>query len=103
MAVNRTSRRVCKTKKAQGLSLNVVIIAAIAIIVLVVLIYIFSSRIRGFADQTDSSTAQVEERFCWKSGGTCATRDASGDVVCADGKNPDTSKNWIDCAIGCCK
>lgn len=41
------------TKKAQGMPLNVIIIAVICLIVLVVLVLIFSGKIKGFGKGTD--------------------------------------------------
>ena len=43
-------------KKAQGLSINVIIIVAIALIVLVVLIAIFTGRLGGFVGGIESTT-----------------------------------------------
>ena len=43
-------------RKAQGLSINVIIIAAIALIILVVLIAIFTGRIGGFSKGIDDAT-----------------------------------------------
>ncbi len=45
-------------KKAQGLPLNVIIIAAIALLVLVVLAVIFLGRSGGFAESTKSCATQ---------------------------------------------
>ncbi|MBS3130986.1 hypothetical protein J4212_01000 [Candidatus Woesearchaeota archaeon] len=39
----------CMNKRGQGLSVNVIIIAAIALIVLVVLVAIFTGRLGGFS------------------------------------------------------
>lgn len=47
-------------KKAQGLSLNVIIIAAIALIVLVVLVAIFTGRMGDWT----SGLRKVETRYC---------------------------------------
>ena len=43
-------------KKAQGLSINVIIIVAISLIVLVVLIAIFTGRMGGFVKGVDTSS-----------------------------------------------
>lgn len=45
-------------KKAQGLSMNVIIIAAIALIVLIVVILIFTGKIRTFSGESDSCTSR---------------------------------------------
>ena len=49
-------------KKSQGISLNVIIIAAIALIVLVILILIFTGRIGLFTREVNA---------CTNAGGTC--------------------------------
>jgi hypothetical protein len=49
-------------KKAQSISINTIIVAAIALIVLIVIILIFTGNLRGFRENTDS---------CIKNGGEC--------------------------------
>jgi Na+-transporting methylmalonyl-CoA/oxaloacetate decarboxylase gamma subunit len=49
-------------KKAQGLSLNTIIIAALVIMVLVILILVFTERMGNFSSQSES---------CQAKGGTC--------------------------------
>ena len=49
-------------KKAQGISMNVIIIAAIALLVLVILSVIFIGRMGSFGEQTGA---------CDQQGGTC--------------------------------
>jgi len=67
-------------KKGQGISLNVIIIAAIALLVLVILSVIFIQRAGVFSDETSGTT------FCEQTlGGACASLDASGNPVsCGD-------------------
>ena len=69
------------SKKAQGLSLNVIIIAVIAIVVLVVLIIIFTGKTRLFGKATTN---------CESKGGHCSAGPC----------NPDTeiSLYGTDCA-----
>lgn len=62
-------------KKAQGISLNVVIVALIAIIVLVVLIVIFSGRTKFFGE-----TIQT----CESKGGSCRA-DTNDNGQCPTG------------------
>jgi len=65
-------------KKAQGISLNVVIIAAIAIIVLVVIVVIFGSRVKLFGKGISACE------------GACAqTKDLCGDRAAIPAKNCD--------------
>jgi competence protein ComGC len=49
-------------KKAQGLSLNTIIIAALVIMVLVILILVFTDRMGNFSSQAES---------CQAKGGAC--------------------------------
>jgi len=50
-----------KIKKAQGMSINTVIIAAIALIVLVVLVAIFTGRIGMFSKGIGETSANCQE------------------------------------------
>jgi hypothetical protein len=51
-------------KKAQGMSLKVVIVAVIALIVLVVLILIFTGKIKFFGTQAGETAAQFTGKRC---------------------------------------
>ena len=55
-------------KKAQGISMNVIIIAAIALIVLVILSMIFIGRMGSFSEASED---------CRKLGGTCNAEQCS--------------------------
>ena len=55
-----------KSKKGQGISINVIIVAAVALIVLVVLIAVFTGRIGIFGKELDKQTMPK----CTDSGGT---------------------------------
>lgn len=59
-------------KKAQGISLNVIIIAAIALLVLVVLSVILLGRMGQFGEQSQN---------CENKGGRCATTCGIGDAA----------------------
>ncbi|MFH0867795.1 MAG: hypothetical protein V1831_00625 [Candidatus Woesearchaeota archaeon] len=50
-------KRCMMSKKAQGLSVNVIIVAAIALIVLVVLVAIFTGRLGGFSKGVRETTS----------------------------------------------
>lgn len=50
--------------KAQGLSLNVIIVAALGLIVLVLLIVIFSGKMGDFSSGTESATSIATSGFC---------------------------------------
>lgn len=51
----RMIMKIFNTKKGQGLSMNVIIIAALALVVMVVLMAIFTGRIGSFGKGVDSS------------------------------------------------
>ena len=74
-------------RKAQGLSLNVIIIAAIALIVLVVISVIFASRSQIFGTET---------RSCTNKGGTCR------DDGCLDNEAKIGDSTNTDCPNECC-
>ena len=58
-------------KKAQGLSLNTIIIAALVIMVLIILGLVFMGRMGTFGQKQDS---------CIGKGGTCRTECAEGEM-----------------------
>lgn len=78
-------------KKAQGLSVNTIIIAAIALIVLVVLIAIFTGRFGLFSKGLDQAT-----NICKLPG--------TNRVCCSTGNTlPDPpGEKWSDCEEKCC-
>jgi FtsZ-interacting cell division protein ZipA len=54
-------------KKAQGMSMNLIVVAAIALLVLIIVVAIFGSRMGKFAKNSDDCAAQ---------GGSCEDGDA---------------------------
>ena len=85
-------------KKAQGLSLNVIIIAAIALIVLVVLVMIFTGRMGGFTGTIAMCSNQGGE--CVTSGGCTSTVGNEAEASCdGDPTNPNPPGNKPDCCI----
>ncbi|MEK6943186.1 MAG: hypothetical protein AABX00_03940 [Nanoarchaeota archaeon] len=83
-------------KKAQGISINVIIIAAIALAVLVVLFAIFTGRIGGFSkgvSETDTC-AQKCSALNMQKLGDIGPGECSGTPI--GGKYSDTPTN------GCC-
>tara|TARA_Y100000310_G_C19957045_1_gene479523 strand:- start:142 stop:402 length:261 start_codon:yes stop_codon:yes gene_type:complete len=80
-----------KPKKAQGLSLNTIIIAAVALIVLVVLVMIFTGRMGGFS--TGVSRCENQGGRCLNAGttptltgGNCPADYREVPGVCSEGK-----------------
>ncbi len=91
-----------KSKKGQGMTLNVVVVAAIVLLVLVVLVLIFTGKISVFSG---------ESAKCVTNGGTCKdiptgkTADAACDK--ANLEAPLNAKCYkvdgsVDTAKGCC-
>jgi hypothetical protein len=78
-------------KKAQGMSINVIIIAALALLVLVVLAIIFVGRIGIFGEKTAA---------CESVGGTCYVTCPTGTTAYTGGaKCPDADGATQRCCI----
>ena len=84
-------------KKAQGISMNVIIIAAIALIVMIVLIAIFTGRIGKFQQEAAAGEERAKEQIC-ATQGTCA-------ASCGEGfrEISGPAGGWIDCTDVCCE
>jgi flagellar basal body-associated protein FliL len=81
-----------KNKKAQALSLNTIIIAALVLLVLVVLAIIFGTRARDF---------NTGQRSCDSKGGKCSLTACSEmepihATISTDGKSPDCKEKYMD-------
>ena len=59
-----------KSNKAQGMSVNVIIIAALALIVFVVLAVLFTGKTKNFSQTIES---------CSSKGGQCLSKEQCGD------------------------
>jgi hypothetical protein len=51
-------------KKAQGMSMNVIIIAVIALVVLIVLVLVFTGKTKFFGKQTSDTASQFTGQRC---------------------------------------
>ena len=59
-----------RNKKSQGLSLNVIVIAAIVLIVLVVIWFIFTGKMKSFSEETEKCPGGVRSKIpCDKEAG----------------------------------
>ncbi|MFH1850348.1 MAG: hypothetical protein ABH879_09305 [archaeon] len=89
-------KAIMRSRKAQGISLTVIIIAAIALVVLVVLIAIFMGKISLWGDDYDETQAGALENVCAKQGGICRP-DCTAFITPPSG-------GWIDCSSSqkCC-
>ena len=83
-------------RKAQGLSLNTIIIAALVLVVLIILIVIFSGRMNIFGDVYDQSDDEAKGRLCatYQGGGRCVGIDDD----CPDSTVLASNIDWIDCS-----
>lgn len=89
------------SRKAQGMSLNVIIVAVIALIVLVVLAVIFAGKVKFFGGQTQSTATQYSGQKCKIPG---VTAECSSDPAdCQKRGGSFDSRQFEDCAsAGCC-
>ena len=86
-------------KKAQGLSINVIIIVAIALIVLVVLVAVFTGRLGGFVKGVDeTATCQAS---CTAFG---MTKGEAADAAACAAPNRYAAGTYRDVTVGkvCC-
>lgn len=82
-------------KKAQGLSINVIIIVAIALIVLVVLVAVFTGNLGSFSKTIGSTTGDAT-KTCSEQGGTFKVQSAcTGKTII-----PSDSKSGEVCCVG---
>ena len=77
------------TKKGQGMSLNVVIIAALALIVLVVLTAIFISRMNTAAEKSNQNDELALGNVCVQ------PRADYGQVKCTEVQNCNADDGWV--------
>lgn len=91
-------------KKAQGLSLNTIIIAAIVLIVLVVLWAIFTGRMGVFAKGIKDTETQLKCTDDLIGGQESKERDINGNLICPDGssKLPGKFADITDDVSICC-
>ena len=81
-----------KSKRAQGMPINVIIIAALALIVLVVLAVIFTGRVKIFSESLQSCAAK--QGSCEQYRGTQPKCPSSNQAVIT---NTDCEKNKVCC------
>jgi hypothetical protein len=76
------------SKKAQGMSLNVVVVAVIVLIILVVLIVMFSSKIKFFGTSTVSCANKGASAVCKSVPPGCGEDDLTHRGTDCDKMNP---------------
>ena len=88
-------------KKAQGMSLNVIIVAVIALIILIVLVLIFTGKLKLFGAQTSQTSAAYTSDKCEMPG--LNNRCNTGPDDCKSmGGSYDSTHEYSDCAYECC-
>ncbi len=89
-------------KKAQGMSMKVIIVAVIALIVLVILVMIFSTKASKFTKETDKTSSQYGSNNC-KIPGTGRECSFSKEECESTGGIYDDrgGQGYTDC-FGCC-
>lgn len=90
-----------KSKKADGMTLNIIVVAALALIVLIVLTAIFAGKIKTSSDKGDQSTGETLSKVCASLGGYCWTGKNIGGCAVQPGGSSD-GKGYIDCSGMCC-
>ncbi len=88
-------------KKAQGMSLNVIIVAVIVLIILVVLVLIFSGKIKFFGAQTSDTSSKYTSNKC-EIPGTNNECWSSPEDCTAKGGSFDERTEYSDCPGSCC-
>jgi hypothetical protein len=76
-----------KGKRAQGLSLNMIVVGAIGLVVLVVIITIFTSGMIGIQED-------LKDKTCCSPKGGCEDKNIGGEVVTGS-SCPDTVPNLV--------
>tara|TARA_Y100000034_G_C6714605_1_gene315814 strand:+ start:296 stop:574 length:279 start_codon:yes stop_codon:yes gene_type:complete len=79
-------------KKAQGISLNVIIIAAIGLVVLVLLVAIFTGRINVFGTGVEKTTEAGIRNVCLSENKVCTDEQPDGYV-----ETSVPAGGWVDC------
>jgi len=85
-----------KSKKASGLSLNMVVIAVLAMVVLVVILAIFGNKMRQSSQEQESAVSNFNEGICNIGGNRCfGESESNSDTIV----KIDTCRtgNYIDC------
>ncbi len=86
-------------KKAQGMSINVIIVAALALVVLVVLFAIFTGKLGIFTKGEGTAREGATSCICATNGGSCS------EIEGATSTPPDPAAKcpiWTDCGNDKC-
>ena len=91
-------------KKAQGMSLKIVIIAALALIVLIVLVLIFTGKVKVFGGTATETTSQYTGQKCVVPGTSNECADEQECEEMGGAWTEATDERYGDCEWygGCC-
>lgn len=89
--------KMIKSKKAAGLSMNMIVVAVIALIVLVVIVVIFSGKVGEVSEKTGEVSEEYSGQKCNVPG---TSRDCRSMQECED--RGGTSFGTLDCQSGIC-
>lgn len=87
-------------RKAQGMSLNMVIVAVIVLVILIVLVLIFTGKIKMFGSQTNTATSAYTGLKCEVPGTNNECEDDEDACRAKSGSYDD--REFEDCRGACC-
>ncbi|MFH1642992.1 MAG: hypothetical protein ABIC04_08920 [Nanoarchaeota archaeon] len=88
------------SKKSQGLSINIIIVAAIVLVVLIVLWVIFSGRMGGFSSGLDKCKNECKTLTdCKADGGIKGVGNCEGGITSTGGIEILLGENEVVCCI----
>lgn len=87
--------KLTRSKKGDGMSINIVVVAVLALVVLVVLLAIFSNKMRTGAKGQDDAQKNLQSNVC--SDTVDGRSYYCSPVSCAAGSGKRLQDNYIDC------
>jgi len=89
-------------RKAQGMSLNVIVVAVIVLIILVVLVLIFTGKVKFFGSKTTETSAQFSGNKCLVPGTNNECGYSREDCMNRGGSYDENFDKYDDCGGTCC-
>jgi hypothetical protein len=84
-------------KKAQGMSLNVIVVAVIVLVILVVLVLIFSGKLKIFGSKTTETSNQFDATKCVVPGTNNECVYSADDCKSKGGSYVEKAEGFSDC------
>lgn len=89
-----------KSKKADGMSLNLVVVAVLALVVLVVILAVFGGKMRDTNTKGDAAQSSFMNNICEQNGKKCIANGTSG----CNNRQISNDNKYIDCpSPNCCQ